>query len=78
MIFNEWFVNIYVIILYLDNIFHRKVSFMSHESDDTEDDKASKDTGGTVGESNEDGISVAIVTELVVTRQGDQSSKWGS
>ena len=75
MIFNEWFVNIYVIILYLDYIFHRKVSFMSHESDDTEDDKASKDTGGTVGESNENGIPVTIVTELVVTGQGDQSSK---
>ena len=51
---------------------------MSHEAHDGEDDEASEDAGGAVGEGDEDGVPVAVVGELVVAGEGDQTSETGS
>ena len=51
---------------------------MSHEANDGEDDEAGEDAGGAVGESDKDGVPVAVVGELVVASEGDQASEAGS
>ena len=51
---------------------------MSHEAHDGEDDEASEDAGGAVGEGDEDGVPVAVVGELVVAGEGDQTSEAGA
>ena len=51
---------------------------MSHEAYDGEDDKASEDAGGAVGEGDEDGVPVAVVGELIVACQSDQTPETGA
>ena len=51
---------------------------MSHEADNGEDDEASEDAGGAVGEGYEDGVPVAVVGELVVAGQRDQTPEAGA
>ena len=51
---------------------------MGHKADDGEDDEAGEDAGGAVGEGDEDGIPVAVVGELVVAGESDQTSETGS
>ena len=63
---------------HLNNIRHGQVCLVSHEADDGEDDEAGEDAGGTVGEGNEDGVPVAVVGELVVAGQRDQTPEAGA
>lgn len=42
----------------------------SHEAQDGEDHKASKEAGPAVDESQDDGVLVAVVVEAVVAAQG--------
>ena len=51
---------------------------MSHEANDGEDDEASEDAGGAVGEGDEDGVSVTVVSELIVACQSDQTTETGA
>ena len=51
---------------------------MGHKADDGEDDEAGEDAGGAVGEGDEDGVPMAVVGELVVARESDQTSEAGS
>lgn len=51
---------------------------MRHEAHDGEDDEAGEDAGGAVWEGDEDCVSVAVVGELVVTGQSDQTTEAGA
>ena len=51
---------------------------MGHEANDGEDDEASEDAGGAVGEGDKDGVSVAVVSELIVACQSDQTPETGA
>lgn len=51
---------------------------MRHEAHDGEDDEDGEDAGGAVGEGDEDGVPVAVVGELVVTGQSDQTTEAGA
>ena len=46
-----------------------------HESKNGKNNKSSKDRSGTVTYSNQNGIPVTIVVEIIVTSQGQYSSK---
>ena len=63
------------LISHLNDGLNRQTSLVSHEAHDGEDDEASKDAGGAVGEGDEDGVPVTVVLELVVAGQRDQASK---
>ncbi len=45
-----------------------------HEANDREDDKASKDTGGTVEDRNDESIAVTIIVEAIIACHGNQGS----
>ena len=64
--------------IYLNNIGNREVCLVSHKANDGEDDEASEDAGGTVGEGDEDGVPVAVVGELIVAGQSDQTTETGA
>ena len=51
---------------------------MRHEAHDGEDDEDGEDAGGAVGEGDEDGVPVAVVGELDVTGQRDQTTEAGA
>lgn len=51
---------------------------MGNKSKNREDDEASKYTGPTVDAGHNDGVSVAVVVELVVTGHGYHSSRTGA
>ena len=59
----------------LNHLADRKVCLLGHEAHDGEDDEPSENTGGAIGDGNQDGVSVAVIVELVVGGQSDQSSK---
>lgn len=54
------------------------IQFISHETDKAKDDETSKETGSTIGHSDDDGVSEAVVVELVVAGQGNQSTPAGA
>lgn len=60
------------------NFLHRHAFFMGNKSKNREYDKAGKYTGPTVDAGHNDGVSVAVVVELVVTGHGYHSSCTGT
>ena len=53
---------------------NRHVKFFSKISYDAKDDKASKDRGTDVSHTDNEGIFVAVIVELVVAGQSNQAS----
>ena len=47
---------------------------MGHEPNDPEDDKASKEAGTAVANTNHDTVPVDVVLELVVAGEGDHAA----
>ena len=59
----------------LNHLTDRQVGLFGPEAHDGEDDEPGKHTGGAVGDGNQDGVPMAVVVELVVGGQSNQSSK---
>ena len=69
--------NIYIETL-SDYTLYSLASFMGHESNDGEDGKAREYRGTSVDNGNNQGISKAVVVELVVRGHGDQGAPRGT
>lgn len=70
----EWGCRPYSVPTIIDDVTDIHVFLGGDEAKDGEDDESCENTGGTVDAADDDGVTVTVVTELVVTRHGDQTS----
>lgn len=53
---------------------HGLLKLIGHEADKAENHEPGKEAGGTISQTNDNGISEAVIGKLVVAGQGDQGS----